>query len=364
MEKENFNKMKNKKNKFTTLINSTNLTNSNNYIRNEINAKKYDEYRRLWEKASNLELVTNFPLQLDFELNYSCNFSCENCTWSTESKEGKGKNTWFPFELFKEIIDEAIPKGLKSIRLNYLNEVLMRKDVDKFIKYARDAGILDIYLTTNGSLLTKNMSKKLIKSGLMRLKISLDATTKETFDKIRKGGNFEKILKNIDNFIELKKKMKSMLPTISVNFVKTNINKHELDDFILQWENKVDSIGIQNLIDIMNKTENITKKTFNCNQPFIHLTIRYDGTVLPCCSFFGAEIPIALLKSEYPLSNIDNIGLLDKLYKGKLVMQSIEEIWNGEKMCEYREMHKKGEYWKNKVCKKCIDSSFNVDDTF
>ena len=38
--------------------------------------------------------------------------------------------------------------------------------------------------------------------------------------------------------------------------------------------------------------------TFRCAQPFQHLTLRYDGTILPCCTFFGAEIPIAKLKTN------------------------------------------------------------------
>ena len=43
-------------------------------VRNAVNSESYDEYRRLWDETSRLETITDFPLQLDFELNYSCNF--------------------------------------------------------------------------------------------------------------------------------------------------------------------------------------------------------------------------------------------------------------------------------------------------
>ena len=138
-----------------------------------------------------------FPIQIDFELNYSCNFTCPMCTWNAESTENKGQQTWFDFEVFKEVIDEGISKGLKSIRLNYINEPLIRRDIIKFIKYARDAGILDIYFSTNGSLLTDDVSRDLIKAGLFRLQVSLDASTKETYEKIRTGGDFDKVIKKV-----------------------------------------------------------------------------------------------------------------------------------------------------------------------
>ena len=54
-------------------------------VRNAVDPKAYDEYRRMWDATSKLEMETNFPLQLDFELNYSCNFSCPMCTWNAET---------------------------------------------------------------------------------------------------------------------------------------------------------------------------------------------------------------------------------------------------------------------------------------
>ena len=143
---------------------------------------KYSDYRKKWELASKLNYIPEYPLQIDFELNYSCNFSCEMCTWSAENAVGRGKKTWFSFGAFKEVIDEGVENGLRAIRLNYINEPLIRKDIIKFIEYAKNAGILDIYLSTNGSLLTKKVIHELIKSGLTRLQVSIDATTKKTFN--------------------------------------------------------------------------------------------------------------------------------------------------------------------------------------
>ena len=42
---------------------------------------------------------------------------------------------------------------------------------------------------------------------------------------------------------------------------------------------------------------------------------------------------------------------------------SIEDAWNSKEMKLMREIHKKGEYWKHEVCKKCVESISHVDDT-
>ena len=83
---------------------------------------------------------------------------------------------------------------------------------------------------------------------MTRIQISIDATTQETYDKVRPGGNYDKIIKNVHNFIKLREKLKNNLPLVRVNFVKTELNHRELNDFINLWKDKVDMIGIQEFV--------------------------------------------------------------------------------------------------------------------
>ena len=165
---------------FTNLYNASNI---HQKMRNKY-GEAYDLYRKQWEYAEQMDNTTDYPIQLDFELNYSCNFSCTMCTWSKESVAKRGKNTWLDFNIFQEILDEGVSKGLKAIRLNYINEPMIRKDLFRFIKYAKNLGIIDVYFSTNGSLLNEENSRSLVESGLDRLQVSLDAFTSETFNKI------------------------------------------------------------------------------------------------------------------------------------------------------------------------------------
>jgi len=330
-------------------INKKDFTTIIGYLESEkklsdLHGESYIKYREEFKKAQDFDYPSEYPIQLDFELNYSCNFSCDMCTWSSENKQNRGKVTWFDFEEYKNIIDKGVASGLKAVRLNYINEPLIRRDITHFIRYAKDAGIVEVYMSTNGSLLTKDFSIKLIESGLTKIQVSIDATNSETFDLIRQGGDFNKVVSNTKRFIDIRNKTGSIEPQVRVNFVKTDVNIHQLDDFIKEWEGVADLIGIQDLVGIMDKYKNkdvSNNRAFKCTQPFFHMTIRYDGTVLPCCSFFGAELPI------------------DKISKDK--PSDIKEIWNGDKISYLRKIHANGEYWKHPVCKRCINSTSHVD---
>lgn len=308
----------------------------------ELHGEKYIKYREEFSSAQKFKFDNNYPIQLDFELNYSCNLSCPMCTWSIESKKGKGKNTWFSFDTYKKIVSDGVNNGLKAVRLNYINEPLIRKDITKFIRYAKSVGIVEVYLSTNGTLLTKSFSRDLIESGLTKIQISIDAVNSKTYDKIRKGGDYNKIVRNVVDLVNIRDKMNLIEPQVRVNFVKTDDNINELDAFIDKWKGVVDLIGIQDLVGIMSNDINLDeRRNFKCTQPFYHLTIRYDGTVLPCCSFFGADIPIAQANSN---SEID-----------------IKKIWNSEEINFIREIHSKNEYYRHPICEKCVNSTSYID---
>ncbi|MCQ2788829.1 MAG: SPASM domain-containing protein [bacterium] len=86
-------------------------------------------------------------------------------------------------------------------------------------------------LHTNGILATKEMLEKLgIKDRIFSFEISVHATTKETYDKIVKYGNFDRVIENIKN---IHKYYKGSLKDLFVlTFVITDYNYKEIPDFI------------------------------------------------------------------------------------------------------------------------------------
>ena len=307
-----------------------------------VEKNSWSEYRKKYDQASNLNIL-DYPIQLDFELNASCNLKCPMCPISAESPKGKGKKTWFDFEFFKELIDYSVKKGTRAIKLNYINEPLIRNDLINFIIYAKEKGIIDIYFSTNGILLNKDISEKLITSGLTRIQVSLDAFTQQTYDKVRPGGDLKKIVENVNKFLELKEKYNAKIPLLRVNFVKTELNEFELDNFMNFWKDKVDMIGVQEFIkptkvkNQIKSKKTIKKKNFKCSFPFKQLVINNEKQVLPCCTFWGEEL--ALQKVEKP--------------------EDLMDAWNSPKMIDLRNKHLEGRYQEIPQCKNCIDGGIS-----
>ena len=140
-----------------------------------ISEKDWEYFREKYNGAANLEF-NDGPIQLDVELNSICNLKCPFCIQGIRDMG----NSYLGFECFKKIINQAIPLGVKSLKLNYQNEPLIVKDLEKYIIYAKEKGIINIFFSTNGILLFPRRSKTLIESGLTKIFISIDAITKET----------------------------------------------------------------------------------------------------------------------------------------------------------------------------------------
>lgn len=307
-----------------------------------VKGDKFRQYRKLWDEAGKFERETVVPLHLDFEFITACNYRCKMCHFGMP-KENRLPNFdkvsgKFPFELFKKVIDEGVEKGLYALDLSYNNEPLLRDDIMSFINYADEKGVLDVMFSTNGSLLTPELTEKILDSGLARFLISLDAHTKKTYEQIRIGGNFETVVGNLEYFLRRKKERKQVLPIIRVSFVKSAINESELKEFIDHWEPIVDYLSIQEIItydvnkDMRAKNRSINKN-FRCHMPWHRLTLRANGDVLPCCNIWGQE-----------------------LVMGNIADSSLEDIWMSSEFHDLRILHKNGEYYKNAVCKKCFDN--------
>lgn len=312
----------------------------------DIHGDKFRDYRKTWGKVSNLELLTGFPLNLDFELNDTCNLRCEMCPYVIENPEAK-KTTFFPYEKFKEIILEGVPKGLRAVNLNFLNEPLMRKDIPQFVRFAHENGVVDISFNSNASFLSGKMQDELLDSGMTRLQLSIDAFSAETYEKVRTGGDYQQVMDNILEFLEKKAARKVGTMLVAVTFIRMAVNEHELVPFVNFWKEKVDYIILREYVnpysqfyENTDRRKDLTApqrhiiKDFRCNKPWQRMAIRADGTILPCCTTFGVSIPM-----------------------GNVFKESLESVWTSPPMEELRQIHKNGEYQKNSICRECAISS-------
>lgn len=292
--------------------------------------KRWIDFRVAYHSAQQLNHPRRFPLQLDFELNSTCQLKCSFCR---HGNERVAKNL-LPIELFQKAIDEGEQYGLCSIKLNGINEPLLVRTLEQHIKYARSRGVLNTYMATNGLLLNERRAEALVDAGLSKLMISLDAMTAETFFAMRRSEKLAEIVENIHGLLRVKKRLKVKHPLIRVNFVKTKNNAHEADAFVRHWSKLVDSVGFQQQVGVPGAGDKTLRHSedFKCAFPFKQLVIANTGDILPCCTFSGSKLPIG---------NIRDMTLAD--------------AWRAAKIRKLRATHKRGLYRENPVCKECVE---------
>ena len=313
---------------------------------------KFVEYRRKWELTNKFELETEFPLYLQLELHQICNLKCPMCAIGDPEANSKYiDDTHMDWETYKKIILEAEKYGCPSLNPQGTNEPLLVPNFEDYIKFASQHGFIDIMMNSNATLLTEERSRKLLDSGVTRISFSLDAHSKETFEKIRIGADFDNVIKNIERFMEIKKEGNYELPVVGVSFCKMKVNEDELDDFINRWSEKVDFIKVQNFIPpelahdysqfIPTDSEYVQDilSGFNCQQPWQRVYVHNSGEVCPCCTFFNEELSL-----------------------GNISENTIHELWNSDKMKSLRNIHKKGNYDENPWCKSCVKGTCGIID--
>jgi radical SAM protein with 4Fe4S-binding SPASM domain len=281
-----------------------------------------------------MESVSEFPLQIDFEINSTCQMRCGFCPHG-RATQPRG---YLEFEEFVRVIDEGEKNGLCSIKLNYINEPLLNRDLEKFVRYAISHGVLNVYFATNGMLLDERCAEWIIDSGVAKVMVSLDAATQQTFERIRKGGDLERIEKNIFGLLKKRNDAGSKFPLVRVNFLKTIENEHEASEFVAKWSGIADMVGFQDQVGLPGEDSELTSERssaiddFRCSFPYKMVVIDSSGKILPCCTFSGRLMPIGDLRS------------------GGTVM----DAWNSPAMKKLREEHASGSWGGNPVCLHCI----------
>jgi len=134
---------------------------------------------------------------------------------------------------------------VKDIHLQGWGEPLLHPDLFDMIQIAKAKGC-SVSLTTNGILLTQNISERLIREGVDIIAISISGAFKETHEHIRLGSHFETFIKNIRTLSDLKEMMGSKTPRLVLSFLMTKTNIAELSEAV----NLAKYTGINELVAI------------------------------------------------------------------------------------------------------------------
>jgi len=200
------------------------------------------------------------------------------------------------FNLYRSLIDQS-SHFVHDINLHHRGESTLHPQLVDMINYADQKGV-KVKLHTNGTTLTRELSKSLIKSGLRLISFSFDGYTPEIYERIRVRARFQQTLQNIHGFLELKKKLKSKHPRIVMEVMEFEEDPLDLETK-KSFVSSLQSRGLDRLIlkKPHNWAGNIQLNTFEsskfstCTFPWHALVILWDGRVGSCPhDFFGQII--------------------------------------------------------------------------
>jgi len=156
-----------------------------------------------------------------WEVTKGCNLRCIHCRASaTELSSPKDLSTHTALGIIDQIAEAANPILVLSG-----GEPLYRSDIFQLARYATDKG-LRVALATNGTLVTKDVARMIVDSGVKRVSISLDGADAATHDTFRGiPGAFDAATQGLRN-------LKSLGMSVQINMTIARHNAKQLPDVL------------------------------------------------------------------------------------------------------------------------------------
>lgn len=166
-----------------------------------------------------------YPEAIEVEVTTRCHLRCSICEhtyWKEPPRD-------MSFEEFKRIV-EQFPR-LKWIGLSGIGSAFLNKDFLKMLAYLKAKGIFVEFFDTF-DLITPQISEELVRLGIDKIWMSLDAAKKDTYGKIRVGGDFDRVVNNLKSLIEAKKRFKTPIPELWFHYIMNEHNVQEAPEFV------------------------------------------------------------------------------------------------------------------------------------
>lgn len=334
-----------------------------------MNNISYSQLSAIRMKLGN-EIPLDTPYSIYIDPTNFCNFHCSFCPRNlNEFNKYAGEYKHMDLDLFRKIISEIslFQKRIKAIKLYYIGEPLLHPNFMEMFSTVCESDCCDrIEISTNGSLLTRDKTIEFLEiakkfNGTIYLRVSVYAIEqKHFFDVTANKMDVKRVYENIEQFYSLRNHDNVSNVFIYAKKLRTMNNEDEL--FLNAYQPITDEVALEEPMnwsgdgggeDFLLKKEysNIDlKKLHNnaqcpnvCSYLFTTMAIQSDGSVVACCVDWSR-------KTQY----------------GNVNKNTLQEIWNGERLKHLRMLHLKGLKSEIDSCRQCkripLDKRDYLDD--
>jgi MoaA/NifB/PqqE/SkfB family radical SAM enzyme len=300
----------------------------------------------LYQISKRFPTISVSPRSIQIECTTRCNLKCTFCELSYWTE----KPTDLKFDNLQRMV-EHLPK-LKRVDLTGIGESLMNRDFFRIVEFLKSRGMY-VTLNDNFTLMTEAAARRLIELEIDQMFLSLDGATKQTYEPIRVGANFDKVISNTRRLLQIKREMRRRRPEVKINTVVCLTNYHELPAIVelahdlgigmvqfvnvITFDNTADldtlsvrrdvqerfaeSVQRARQLGVRVKIELFAKwPVQRCDFPWRRNFVTYDGHVHPCC---------------YTTQTGDRRAQNRRSF-GNLLDHSFHGIWNGGMYLAFR----------------------------
>jgi radical SAM protein with 4Fe4S-binding SPASM domain len=281
-----------------------------------------------------------FPRFIALESSRMCNLKCTMCVTHSDFFDTSYLNRYpkhFSLEKFKWIVDQMEPyREYVSIAPQFQGEPFLSPDLPAMIEYSRAKKML-VGFTSNATLWTEQDIRLMVDQKVDSVVVSLDGATKETFESVRVGANWEQVVGNIDRLLAVRDEFQPAAgqpnpsPHLTLNMTLLPENRHEVDQFVDDWLDKVPTVSINNTcVNDVVPEKFFEPERYPCPSPWEGMHILTNGDVVTCCRDHKYE------------------EVFGNAYK-----DTILDIWNGEKYRNFRRLHLEKRWNEINICSRC-----------
>ncbi len=299
------------------------------------------------------------PLCIIIEPTNVCNFKCLMCWQSTEDyKKDGGPFSNMDMKLFEKIIDDTksmVEKygKIKLIKLYSTGEPLLHPQIGEMVKKIKEADIcVNLEITTNGSLLTPELSRQLVEYGLDYLRVSIYAIDKDEEKRITQTNIApDTIAENVKYLYEYRNKEQKEKPFICTKIMHVDENtdarfkamfSDRSDEQLVDIPWNIPKLKEESLDKLDGSKENgelaqqsyldsaLYKQRKVCRYPFTHITIRNNGDAVVCCQDWARDTKM-----------------------GNIQKKTLEQIWTSKTLYNFRVMQLKTKGINHPLCATC-----------
>ncbi len=169
-------------------------------------------------------------MHLELDVTNRCNLRCIMCYHSLESVR-RARTVHMTAQNFLHAASRMLPHAY-YLSLSLGNEPLVSPYFVDILRAVASYDVPNVNFFTNGLLLNEKTIAAIVEYGVTQVCISIDGATPATYLGIRRQGDYDRLLRNVENLVAWRDAVESATPRLRFDIVMMQRNVHELEALV------------------------------------------------------------------------------------------------------------------------------------